>query len=80
VWFTSKMLGSWLGSSWFLLGSTLRDPQKPRFRFGRVEKMLGSWLGSTWSTRWLARGSLLGWLAGRLAGLSGYAACWEGLI
>jgi len=65
------MLGSWLGSSWFLLGSTLRDPQKQRFRFGGVEKMLGSWLGSTWFplgplAGWLAARCLVGWLAGWL--------------
>ena len=48
VFFTGNQLGSWLGSTWFLLGSSLRDPQKQRFRLGGVEKMLGSWLGSTW--------------------------------
>ena len=48
LFFTGNQLGSWLGSTWFLLGSSLRDPQKQRFRLGWVEKVLGSWLGSTW--------------------------------
>ena len=30
--FTGNLLGSWLGSSWFPLGSNLRDPQNQRFR------------------------------------------------
>ena len=46
VLFTGSQLGSWLGSTWFLLGSSLCEPQKSRFRLGGVEKMLGSGLGS----------------------------------
>ena len=46
--FTRILLGSGLGSTWFLLGSSLCEPQKTRFRLGEVEKMLGSGLGSTW--------------------------------
>ena len=42
VFFTRNQLGSWLGSTWFLLGSSLRDPQKQRFRLGGVEKT--AWL------------------------------------
>jgi hypothetical protein len=40
--FTRILLGSWLGSTWFLLGSSLCEPQKSTFQVGGVKKMLGS--------------------------------------
>ena len=45
---SDKMLGAGLDSTWFLLGSSLCEPQKSRFRLGGVEQILGSGLGSTW--------------------------------
>ncbi len=69
VFFTGNQLGSGLGSTWFLLGSSLCDPQKQRFRLGRDKQMLGSQvvpLGSILMQRTkkvvFARSSLGSWL------------------